>query len=226
MIVGTDKGFEECPGPACGLPQKEYLVTRQPRAAAGQRPAYPPADCRRGGPQQDDGKCGEQCSRHDNRGADRCGDRDYGRDPHAPKGRVESRPTAACQRLIGFSFGLTRRTPFEKPAMSEQQPAQRAQDCIEARTGLVRKARQHEQHLTEVAARCPHCGNEMLQQQHLGRLPQQVQKGRDDGRNDQNAEDGQGPEPASIQCHPSEQQQRCQCCRDKTAPEIVENFPP
>ena len=23
MIVGTDKGFEECPGPACGLPQKE-----------------------------------------------------------------------------------------------------------------------------------------------------------------------------------------------------------
>src|SRR6202163_1449642 len=45
MIVATDKGFEECPGPACGLPQKEYLVTRQPRAAASQGPAYPPADC-------------------------------------------------------------------------------------------------------------------------------------------------------------------------------------
>src|SRR3979411_263764 len=27
MIVGTDKGFEESPGPACGLPQKKYLVT-------------------------------------------------------------------------------------------------------------------------------------------------------------------------------------------------------
>ena len=36
MIVGTDKGLEERPGPACGLSQEEYLVTGQSGAAGGQ----------------------------------------------------------------------------------------------------------------------------------------------------------------------------------------------
>src|SRR5450759_5122661 len=114
MIVGTDKGFEECPCPACGLSQEEYLVTGQSGAAGGQGPAYPPGDGRRGSPQQQYGKCGEQRGGHCNCGADPCCDRDQRRDPHEPKGRVEVRSTAACYCLIRFSIDLPRRTPFEK----------------------------------------------------------------------------------------------------------------
>src|ERR1700694_3345776 len=67
MIFGTDKGLEERPRPACGLSQKEYLVTGQPGTAADQGPAYPPGDGRRGGPQQQYGKRNEARSGHGDR---------------------------------------------------------------------------------------------------------------------------------------------------------------
>ena len=172
MIFGTDKGLEERPRPACGLSQKEYLVTGQPGTAADQGPAYPPGDGRRGGPQQQYGKRNEARSGHGDRDADRRGDSDRWRDPHEPKGRVEVRPTAACHRLIGFSIDLPRRAPFEKPAMSDQHPKQRAQDCVEAQIGLVRQTRQREQHLTEMPPCRVHRRDDVLRQQYLGRFPQ------------------------------------------------------
>ena len=105
MIVGTDEGLEECPGPARGLSQEEQLVGREPRAAASQRPAYPPGDRRRGGPQQKNGKGGRAARRASIIAVPiAAATATAGAIHMLPKGRVEIRATIARYRLIGFSI--------------------------------------------------------------------------------------------------------------------------
>ena len=218
MIVGTDKGLEERPCPACGLSQEEQLVSRSVWRCGGSG-------------------AGLSTRRWPAR---RVHNSSMGSAVSSAAGIATAVPIAAATATTGATH-MSRndalrsaRPPFviawsdsrstsrdglhsRQPAMSEQHPNQRSHNRVEADIGVVRQTRQREQHLAEVPARGAHRRNDVLRQQHLGRFSQQAKQGGDDRRNDKNAQHRQRPEPAARQRDPPEHQQQRQRGRDETS---------
>ena len=121
---------------------------------------------------------------------------------------------------------LARRIPFEQPLVRDEHPPGRAHDRIQAEERLVRQAGERERRLGEVpaalramprrdaaaAARRPAFWNRSRTE-------------RDQGRNQDDPDHRQGPEPRGRQDRPAQQQQERQRRRDETAPQVVEELP-
>ena len=65
----------------------------------------------------------------------------------------------------------------------------------------------------------------MLAYIHILRLLEQIQKGGDQCRNQDDADHSQGPKPDRRKRRPAQQQKKHQPARRQTAPKIVEDFP-
>ena len=217
MIFRADEGFEELPGSARKLPEKEDLVRRKRRSAAGERAADPPGDDGGGEPQGQDGSGRRQRDRPGNPEVNRRGGGDRGGDPH--------RPEECRQALAAIAVRVPRRLPFEKALAREQDSSRRAHDRVQAEKRFVRQARERKPRLGEAPSRGARFDGKVLTQQRIGGLPDHFQGGGRQRGNQEDPDHRQGPIPGGRESDPTQQQQERQCGWFEAAPEIVEDLP-
>jgi hypothetical protein len=187
MVFGADEGFEEGPGPARKLPEKEDLFRRESRPAPRERAADPPGDAGGGEPQGQDGSGRLQRDRPRNHEVDRGGGCDHGSDPH----RADERR----QVLAPIAIRDPRRSPFEKAPVREQHPPHRAHDRVQADKRLVRQARERKPRLGEAPRRRAPFGGKVLTQQRIGWFPEHFQGGCRQRGNQEDPDHRHGPKP-------------------------------
>ena len=195
MVFWAHERLEERPRLSRQHPKKDGLISRQPRLAADERSADPPGDGGRGKPGGQYGPSDCQCGRPEEHQIDKHSQGSDGGDPHPLVGGNDVRGARA--------IGVARRIPLQESSAHDQ-PPDRAQDRIHSEEGLVGETCECKYRLSGVAAGRAHRGDEMLPQQHIARLPYQLQKRGHPRGNQDGADDRDGPEPERRNHRPAE----------------------
>ena len=135
VVVGADEGLEEPPGPARDHAQERHVLGLEVVRPGHQRPAHPPGQHRREGPQEQDRRRERQDAGLAHHQARRGRHRGRGGDPG---GQVLAR-----QVLARASLRVGGGAPFEEPATGQEPPG-RAQDRDEVAVRVVGQAGQRE----------------------------------------------------------------------------------
>src|SRR5438093_746377 len=138
-------------------------------------------------------------------------------DPHGPAQRNDARAAITVKTI--------RRIPFQKPFVCDEHSNVCSRNGTEAEKGFVGKTGERKYSLLQAAGRRTRRRHQVLAQRNVVRLPKDIQAGRKQSGGQDDSDDRQSPRPESRQDGPSQQQEKCECCRYKASPQIVENLP-
>ncbi len=217
MIERSDEGLEESPGPS-GDPAKEPgLIRGEGRGAPGEGAGDPPGEEGRGQPQRENRRGGDESVGAVSEQSDDHGRGQDGPDPH---GSQRTGQAAVAALAVGVARGL----PFEQPARDEQAPAG-AHDGVEAEPGLVGQAGEVEAGARGGPGDRAQGFSRVLTHLSALRPAQQVEHRGQDQRSEQNAEDGEGPQPRRREKDPGRDDQRRQSGGHEAPAQIVGELP-